>query len=80
MAIRTNVQKKTQILLLKEILRICKLSFNEYFETFYREKEDCVASIESRNVRIQEIQNELRIQEDFFKPRWLNEELPNSAV
>lgn len=80
LAIRTDIQKRIQIALMYDVLHSIKTKFNEYFKKLRSEKEDAIASIESRNNRIQEILNDLRIKEDFFRPDMLPIELPETAV
>ena len=79
-AIRTEVQKRTQIVLLKEVVRLIKKKFNDRWKKLNSEKEDVIGSIESRNVRINEILAELRTTDELFKPKWANEELEGSAL
>ena len=79
-AIRTQIQKRNQIILLQEVIRRIKMKFNEHFEKLYKEKEDVVASIESRNARIRDILDELMINEAYSRPQWDDVEIPGSAI
>eukprot|EP01041_Mallomonas_annulata_P002914 gene2914-5721_t len=79
-AIRTQIQKRTQIVLLNEVVRLIKIKFNEHFEKLASEKEDVIASIESRNARINEILSELHIQESYFQPKWDDVEIAGSSI
>jgi hypothetical protein len=78
--VRTQVQKRTQLVLMKEIVRMMRSKFNEEFESLRREKDDVIASIESRNARIQEILTELQQTEELFIPKLANVEVVGSAV
>lgn len=81
MAVRTHVQKRMQIVFMKEIARLMRTKFNEHFEKLLREKDDVMGSIEARNMRITEVLNELHITDDFpVNPVWSDEELAGSAV
>ena len=79
-SVRTSVQKRTQICLLKEVNRMVRSKFNEHFEKLVNDKEDVLSATESRNVRIKVILGELKKEEELFEPQWGNVELPNSAV
>lgn len=79
-AVRTQVQKRTQTVLLREIIRQLKLKFNEQFEKLRGEKADIIGSIESRNTRMRVILEDLHQQEDLFSPTLGNREVFGSAV
>lgn len=79
-AVRTAVQKRIQITLLKEVIRIIRKKFNERFDGLMSEKEDSIGSIASRNVRIQAILDELRQEEELYAPGLLDEEKQDSAI
>ena len=80
--VRTPVQKRAQILFLKEVLRIVKTNFNKHFDKIYREKEDVVGGIHAKNARISEISSELEVLDEGsgITPKWLNVELHDSAI
>ena len=80
LAIRSDVQKRTQIVLLNDVLHSIKTKFNEYFMKLYREKEDVIASIDSRNVRIKEILDELKLNEECYKAELKDSELADSMI
>jgi WD40 repeat protein len=63
--VRTATQKKIQIELLKEVVRVVARKFNEVFEKLRMEKEDVIASVDSRNVRLTAIMEELKISESL---------------
>ncbi len=79
-AVRTSVQKRTQISLLKEVNRMVRSKFNEHFDKLVSDKEDVLSATESRNARIKTIMGELKIEEELFEPQWSNVEIQNSAV
>ena len=77
---RTQVQKRTQILLLKEVSRIVCIKFNTHFEKLVGEKEEVIGAVEAKNARISVILSELQQQEVLFEPKWKTVELAGSAV
>jgi hypothetical protein len=79
-SVRTQVQKRFQITLLREIGRLVRAKFNAHFDRLVREKEDVMASVESRNVRIRVILDELKQQEDFLEPKWNDKEIAGAAI
>jgi len=80
--VRTPVQKRTQIILLREVLRRVKGNFNKHFNVLYHEKEDVVSSIKAKNTRIEEIVGELELTSEpaIVYPAWTNIEINDSAV
>eukprot|EP01039_Chlorochromonas_danica_P000926 gene926-1008_t len=78
--VRSIVQKRNQILFLKEVVQRVKERFNEAFSKLQREKEDAIAFIDSRNERISAILEELHQTETVWRPRWSDEEKAGSAV
>ena len=79
-AVRTQVQKRTQILLLKDVCRRVRLFFNTKFESLCCNKEDVMAAIQTLNVRIREILLELQLVEDVFEPAVADEEARSAAI
>jgi len=79
-AVRTPVQKRNQIILLKEAIRQIRLKFNEEFDKLRREKEDIISSIDSRNARMQVILEDLHENEELFAPKLANREIMGSTV
>jgi WD40 repeat protein len=79
-ACQTQVQKRTQIILLKEVSRLVCAKFNTYFDKLVAEKEDVIASVEAKNQRIAIILGELQEEEEQFQPKWQIVEHKNSAV
>ena len=80
--VRTPIQKRIQIILLKEVLRRVKANFNKHFDVLYHEKEDVVAAIKAKNARIQEIIGELELENEapVIDPKWTNIEIRDSAI
>ena len=79
-AVRTQVQKRTQIILLKEIVRQLRTKFNEKFTQLYKEKEEILGSIESRNVRIRAILEDLHQKDTVPMIKLSNVEILGSAL
>ena len=79
-AVRTQVQKRTQIILLKEVVRQLRMKFNEKFQQLYKDKEEILGAIESRNVRIRAILEDLHQREEVPVVKLANVELPGSAI
>jgi WD40 repeat protein len=79
-AVRTQVQKRTQIILLKEIVRQLRTKFNEKFTQLYKEKEEILGSIESRNVRIRAILEDLHQKDSIPTLKLSDIETPGSAL
>jgi cilia- and flagella-associated protein 43 len=80
LALRTNAQKRIQILLLEQLIREMKISFNKKFDDCFATKEEKFDEIRTKNNRMKEILNELKIQEDYFKPTWKDSEFPEKVV
>lgn len=78
--VRTQTQKRTQILLLSEIARLLRANFNTFFEELANEKEDVMSSIEMRNIRLKSILEELKQDEVLFTPRLTDSERKGAAV
>lgn len=79
-AVRSQVQKRTQIVLLKEVIRQIKVKFNDQFEKLRREKGDIIGSIDSRNIRMRAILEDLHQTEDLFAPVMANKEVAGSSI
>lgn len=81
--VRTQQQKRNQIAMLKEVVRIIKITFNKHFEKLYKEKEDVTGAIAAKNNRIKEILGELGSTDESIlvsvKP-WADEEKAGSVL
>lgn len=80
--VRTQIQKRNQILFLKEIIRLIKINFNKLFDKIYHEKEDVLMTIQSKNIRITEIIEELDLHDadPVITPKFLDIELSDSSI
>ena len=78
--VRTQTQKRTQIVFLLEVARLLRANFNQFFEELSVEKEDVIASIESRNSRLESILIELKQEEILFTPKLMNIELKGAVI
>jgi hypothetical protein len=78
--VRTQIQKRTQIILLKEVVRMIRTKFNDHFEKLRREKEEVIASIGVRNARIEVILEELHHKDEVVYPELANTEIPGTTV
>lgn len=79
-SVRTTVQKRNQIIFLKEINRLIRAKYNGHFEKLVAAKEDVLSATESRNTRIRTILGELKTEEELFEPTWKNTEMAGSSV
>lgn len=79
-AVRTEAQKRTQIILLTEISRLLRANFNKFFEELAQEKDDVIAAIDSRNTRLLAILEELKEHEELFYPKLSNFEVKGAAI
>jgi hypothetical protein len=79
-AVRSSVQKRSQIVFLKEVNRLVRAKFNEHFEKLVGAKEDVLSATESRNARIKTIMGELKMDEPMFEPSWSDVEKKASAL
>lgn len=77
---RTSIQKRNQMLFLKEIVKRIKDRFNATFAHLQQEKEDIVQFVNSRNERMQEILTELHIHEDIWRPKMAQDERKNNII
>ena len=78
--VKTQTQKRVQIILLKEVGRMIRAKFNVHFDRLVREKEDTLSSVESRNLRIRSILEELKQDDEFLDPKWKETEVAGSAI
>ncbi|CAM9814816.1 unnamed protein product, partial [Discosporangium mesarthrocarpum] len=79
LALRTPRQKRTQIILLQELILDMHRAFNHHFDQLYSAKEDCMDKVEEKNNRVKEILAELDSSETYFQPQWLEQELPSET-
>ncbi|CAN0362423.1 unnamed protein product [Pylaiella littoralis] len=93
LALRTPRQKRTQIVLLGELVLDVQRAFNRHLDRLHSAKEDCMdkarehpfrcltpfSAVEEKNNRIQEILVDLGSDETFFRPQWLDAEQPEEV-
>ena len=79
-SVRTQIQKRFQIILMTEVSRIVCAKFNTHFDKLASEKDDVIGTIESRNARITVILGELKTTDTLIQPKWKNVEIAGSAV
>merc|ERR1712072_308999 len=78
--LRTPVQKRRQVILLKELVDENKRSFNRHFDEMFNVKIAEMDKIEQKNDRIHEIVQELGIEKDYLKPTWKPMENPEKVL
>ncbi|CBJ28164.1 conserved unknown protein [Ectocarpus siliculosus] len=79
LALRTPRQRRTQIVLLGELVLDIQRAFNRHLDKLHSAKEDCMDKVEEKNNRIQEILVDLGSDETFFRPKWLDLEQPEEV-
>lgn len=78
--LRTPIQKRRQVTLLKALVQEMKISFNKKFEVLMKAKINAMDKIDSQNERINEIVSELGSEKSFVKPEWTAGEQPDSVL
>ncbi|XP_051473058.1 cilia- and flagella-associated protein 43 [Apus apus] len=78
--LHTREQKINQIVLLKDIIYKVKTAFNEEFDAVAQQKEQEVARVKERNLRIREILAQLGIQMEVWEPALTDDEIPERAL
>ncbi len=79
-AVRTDSQRKTQIILIKELVRQISIDFNKRFDKLKSVKEDTLGILEGKNERIREILTELKSDEEYFDPTVAKSEIVDSVL
>lgn len=72
--VRSEIQKRTQIIFLAEVNREIRLKFNTILRNLRDSKEDMIASVNSKQLRIREIQEELNLSSNFTMIKFKDEE------
>ncbi|XP_074855314.1 cilia- and flagella-associated protein 43 [Carettochelys insculpta] len=80
MDLHTREEKINQIILLQDIIYKVKTAFNKEFDTIARQKEQEIARVKERNLRIQEIVEQLELQEEIWEPALTDDEIPERAL
>ncbi|XP_010158865.1 PREDICTED: WD repeat-containing protein 96 [Eurypyga helias] len=78
--LHTREQKVNQIVLLKDIIYKVKTAFNKEFDIVARQKEQEIARVKERNLRIREILAQLELQMEVWEPALTDEEIPDQAL
>ncbi|XP_043407754.1 cilia- and flagella-associated protein 43 isoform X4 [Chelonia mydas] len=65
---------------IKDIIYKVKTAFNKEFDTVARQKEQEIARVKERNLRIQEIVEQLELQEEVWEPALTDDEIPERAL
>ncbi|XP_009697789.1 PREDICTED: WD repeat-containing protein 96, partial [Cariama cristata] len=78
--LHTREQKVNQIVLLKDIIYKVKIAFNKEFDIVARQKEQEIAQVKERNLRIREILAQLDLQVEVWEPALTDDEIPERAL
>ncbi|XP_057276998.1 cilia- and flagella-associated protein 43 isoform X1 [Pezoporus wallicus] len=78
--LHTREQKVNQIVLLKDIIYNLKTAFNKEFDEVARQKEQDIARVKERNLRIHEILAQLELQVEVWEPALTDDEMPERAL
>ncbi|KFW70219.1 WD repeat-containing protein 96, partial [Pygoscelis adeliae] len=78
--LHTREQKVNQIVLLKDIIYKVKTAFNKEFDIVARQKEQEIARVKERNLRIREILAQLDLQVKVWEPALTDDEIPERAL
>ncbi|XP_010022713.1 PREDICTED: WD repeat-containing protein 96, partial [Nestor notabilis] len=78
--LHTREQKVNQIVLLKDIIYHLKTAFNKEFDKVARQKEQDIARVKERNLRIHEILAQLELQVEVWEPALTDDEVPERAL
>ncbi|NXN32215.1 CFA43 protein, partial [Nycticryphes semicollaris] len=77
--LHTREQKVNQIVLLKDIIYKVKTAFNKEFDIVARQKEQEIARVKERNLRVREILAQLDLQVEVWEPALSDGEMPERA-
>nr|XP_009940629.1 PREDICTED: WD repeat-containing protein 96 [Opisthocomus hoazin] len=78
--LHTREQKVNQIVLLKDIIYKVKTAFNKEFDIVAQQKEQEIAQVKERNLRIREILAQLDLQLDVWEPALTDDEIPEQTL
>uniref|UniRef100_A0A8B9RYC8 Cilia- and flagella-associated protein 43 n=1 Tax=Accipiter nisus TaxID=211598 RepID=A0A8B9RYC8_9AVES len=78
--LHTREQKVNQIVLLKDIIYKVKTAFNKEFDIVAQQKEQEIAQVKERNLRIREILAQLDLQVEVWEPALTDDEIPEQAL
>ncbi|XP_063261434.1 cilia- and flagella-associated protein 43 isoform X2 [Prinia subflava] len=77
--LHTKEQKLNQITLLKDTIYKVKIAFNEEFDIVVQQKEQEIARVKERNLKIQEILEQLELEVEMWEPVLTDHEVPERA-
>ncbi|XP_052533882.1 cilia- and flagella-associated protein 43 isoform X1 [Tympanuchus pallidicinctus] len=77
--LHSREQKVNQIVLLKDIIYKVKTAFNKEFDIVAQQKEQEIARIKERNIRIREILRQLDLQVEVWEPSLTCDEKPDQV-
>ncbi|XP_030917176.1 cilia- and flagella-associated protein 43 [Geospiza fortis] len=78
--LHTKEQKLNQIILLKNVIYNVKAAFNEEFNIVVQKKEQEIARVKERNLKIQEILEQLDLQVELWEPVLTDDEMPERVL
>ncbi|OXB82375.1 UNVERIFIED_CONTAM: hypothetical protein H355_009300 [Colinus virginianus] len=78
--LHSREQKVNQIVLLKDIIYKVKTAFNKEFDIVAQQKEQEIARVKERNLRIQEILAQLDLQVEVWEPDLTADENPEQVL
>ncbi|KAJ7396663.1 hypothetical protein BTVI_143352 [Pitangus sulphuratus] len=78
--LHTKEQRVNQIVLLKDIIYKVKTAFNKEFDVVAQQKEQEIARVKERNLRIREILEQLGLQVEVWEPTLTDDEMPERAL
>ncbi|XP_064287296.1 cilia- and flagella-associated protein 43 isoform X2 [Passer domesticus] len=78
--LHTKEQKLNQTILLKDVIYKVKTAFNEEFDMVVQQKEQEIARVKERNLKIQEILEQLDLQVELWEPVLTDDEMPERAL
>ncbi|XP_053839965.1 cilia- and flagella-associated protein 43 [Vidua macroura] len=78
--LHTKEQKLNQTILLKNVIYKVKTTFNEEFDIVVQQKEQEIARVKERNLKIQEILEQLELPVEVWEPVLTDDEMPERAL
>ncbi|NXC44621.1 CFA43 protein, partial [Penelope pileata] len=78
--LHSREQKVNQIVLLKDIIYQVKTAFNKEFDIVIQQKEQEIARVKERNLRIREILAQLDLQVEVWEPGLTGDEIPEQVL
>lgn len=78
--LNTQPQKRNQIVLVQDAVNRIKQTFNKEFDEVYKQREQEIARIEEKNVRIKKILEDLKTTENIWQPQMDSDEKPEKLL